>query len=786
MSCPLARGVVLTVVLVTALPAVRLWAQTLLDSAQARVAQYDGILGVAGLDSAVEVRRDRWGVPHIFARTQHDLFFAQGYVAAQDRLWQMEMWRRKGEGRLAEALGPAYVERDRVARLLRYRGDHRDEWRSYAPDAEAIARAFVEGVNAYIRDIGDRLPIEFVLLSFRPGLWTPDAMLQRLGAFEMTGNAFGELALAEQVVTLGVGTADSLNRADPYRALDPTAGLDLRALSPAVLGALGGATGPIAYPPIQGSNNWVVSGRHTTSGKPLLANDPHRAVGLPSLRYLVHLVGPGWNVIGAGEPGLPGVSGGHNEDVGFGFTIVGMDQQDLYVEQVAACPQRSGRCYFHRGSWRPLRVIMDTIPVRGAPPRIVQLTFTVHGPIVAEDSARGRALALRFVGSEPGTAGYLAQLSLNRVRDWPSFRAAAARWKLPTENLVYADTAGNIGWIAAGLMPERSWSGRLPVPGDGRYEWEGFRRFADLPQTYNPRAGLIVTANNNILPPGYAKPLNYDWAPSYRADRIRALLDQGGLFRREDFERLQHDEFSIPASRLVPLLLEAATRRGHSGEGLDTLRAWDFTMRRDQAGPLIYVTWVQALGALVIGRRQAPIAYKYSARDQQVLDRLLHEPERPTGSISLVSRDSILLAALDTALIEVKRLVGPDPRAWRWGAVHIARFRHPLATAFDLADIPRGGDGHTVNATPGRDLRQTAGASFRMVLDLADWDNSTATTAPGQSGQPGSQFYGDRLQDWGEGNYFPLVYSRPAVERETRYVLRLIPVESSSTGSPSR
>ena len=245
-------------------------------------------------------------------------------------------------------------------------------------------------------------------------------------------------------------------------------GLDLRGIGAGSLGAAA-ADATIPLERLEGSNNWVVNGARTRSGKPLLANDPHRTVALPSLRYLTHLVGPGWDVIGAGEPGLPGVAGGHNGRVGFGFTIVGMDQQDVYVERVSVCPgfrrsraAREGtapRCAWHGERWVPLRTIVDTIRVKGEAPRAVRLEFSHHGPIVGEDTARGRAFALRFVGSEPGTAGYLAQLSLDRVQDWAGFREAAARWKLPTENLVYADVDGNIGWVAAGLMPKRSWSG---------------------------------------------------------------------------------------------------------------------------------------------------------------------------------------------------------------------------------------------------------------------------------------------------------------------------------------
>ena len=764
---------------------------SLLDSARTRLAKLDGEMVVAGLDSAVEVRRDRWGVPHIYARTTHDLFFAQGYVVAQDRLWQMEMWRRTGEGRLAEVLGPTFVERDRVARLLKYRGDPALEWASYAPDARQIIEAFVQGVNARIREVRDHPPIEFTLLGFLPEPWDATVPLQRLGALSMTDNALEEVRRAALVTAMGRARVEALLPTDPPRPLDPVAGLDLRGIGTGSLGAVA-ADAVIPFERLDGSNNWVVSGARTRSGKPLLANDPHRSVSLPSLRYLTHLVGPGWNVIGAGEPGVPGVAGGHNGQVGFGFTIVGMDQQDVYVERMAVCPgfrqsraAREGtapRCTWHEARWVPLRTVEDTIRVKGEAPRVVRLEFSHHGPIVGTDSVRGRGFALRFVGSEPGTAGYLAQLSIDRARNWDEFREAAARWKLPTENLIYADVEGNIGWIAAGLMPIRSWSGLLPVPGNGNYEWQGFLPADRLPSSFNPASGFIATANHNILPPGYTPPLNYDWADPFRFERIAAVLRDTSGLTRADFERLQHDELSLPARVMVPELLAALGRRPSRVRGpvadsaVLLLREWDFVMRKEQAAPLIYSAWVRSLRPMLLARWLGKAAGTRGASlgTRQLL-RLLTRPDSALGPRPGDARDSIAVAAFVEALTELGRSPGGSPGSWTWGAVHRAGFRHPLAAAFDLPSVARGGDGNTVNATGGANFRQTGGASFRIVVDFADFDNSTATSVPGQSGQPGGEFYGNLLPLWADGKYFPLVYSRTAVERETAHVLWLRP-----------
>jgi len=769
MPIPMRFSVVLALLLSLS-PSARLPAAQLLDSARTRLAKLDGEIRAPGLDSAVEVRRDRWGVPHIYAKTVHDLFFTQGFVAAQDRLWQIDMWRRIGDGRVAEVLGASFLERDRFARLLKYRGDMEAEWTSYAPDTKQIATAFVAGLNAYVAQVKDNPPIEYSLLGFRPSPFAPDLPLQRMAALSMTGNVTTEVERAALITALGRDRAEQLFPLDPQRALDPAPGVDLANIGPDALGATYDAYRGLNYSRLDGSNNWVVSGSLTATGKPLLANDPHRSITNPSLRYLTHLVGPGWNVIGAGEPGVPGVAAGHNERVGFGFTIVGMDQQDLYVERLGRCPNGSTRrCYMGPTGWRPVTVIVDTIPVKGAPPQVVRLEFTEHGPIISEDST-GRGYVIKFVGAEPGTAGYLAQLSVNRARDWESFKAATARWKLPTENLIYADVDGNIGWVAAGLMPIRSWTGMLPVPGDGRYEWNGFLPFSDLPMRFNPVEGFIATANHNILPPGYTKPLSYEWAEPSRVHRIEEVLRSRKGWTRQDFERLQHDALSLPARELVPELLEACRRAGTIGPALDVMAKWDYVMRADGAAPLLFAVWFDSLSARAFADAVGDKAAALRRAGARALDLpvLLARVREPGG-------DALLTGSFAAAATVVRDRYGADPSRWNWGDVHTAPFRHPLARAFDLPDARRGGHGTTVYLTAGANLHQTHGASFREVLDLADWDNSVATNVPGQSGQPGSPFYGNLLPLWERGEYFQLAYSRAAVEKATAHVLWLKP-----------
>jgi penicillin amidase len=783
-------GGALALLLAALAPATPTPTPSLAEQAKGRLARLDGTIALPGLTAEVEVRRDRFGVPHIYARNQHDLFLAQGYVVAQDRFFQMEMARRAGEGRLAEVLGPAAVERDRFARLLAYRGDPAAEWASYAPDAREIVRAFVAGVNAYIAEIRqhpERAPVELALLGVAPEPWSEEVPIARMPALAMTGNALSEVHRAHLVSVLGAATVEKLWPGDPPRPLDPVPGLDYTGIDAKSLGAAQDAYGPPPFPHLTGSNDWVIAGQRTASGKPILANDPHRALTLPSLRYISHLVAPGWDVIGAGEPHLPGVAAGHNARIAFGFTVVGMDQQDVYVESVAPCTTAArarlglaaslaveARCYRMDGAERAIEVRTATIAVKGEAPRTVRLEFTVHGPIVAEEPARGRAFALRFVGSEPGTAGYLAQLALDRATDWPGFLAAMARWKLPSENVVYADVDGNIGWMAAGLMPVRRWSGLLPVPGDGRFEWQGFLPAAELPRAFNPPAGLIVTANDNILPPNYPHALSYEFAPPFRSRRIREVLSRGDRLTVADSAALQGDDLSLLARRLVPVLLAAARAKGE-GEDPDVqaLAGWDFHMRPEGAAPLLFEAWLAAVAKRVYGERMAGttpghgIAYSEAPHyDPEVLIQLLTASGAPPTAV---------LGALDDARAEVRSRLGPDRARWSWGALHQARFRHPLAAAFDLPPVARGGDGNTVNATGGAGYEQQFGASYREVLDLADWDRSLAVNVPGQSGQPGSPYYGDLLPLWAAGRYFPLLYSRSRVEQETAHLLRLTP-----------
>ncbi len=760
--------------------------------ARAVLAQTEGAIKLKGLQKPVKVLRDEWGIAHIYAETQEDLFFGQGFVAAQDRLWQMDLWRRVGEGKLAEVLGPSAVGRDKFARLIRYRGDMKAEYESYSPDAKQIIDSFVRGVNAQIEICKDRLPIEFQLAGIEPEPWTPEVCLTRMAGYVMTRNASSEVSRARLVREFGKEFVDEWAETEPKRKIEIPEGLDLEGIDARIL-ALASAAGssinfnPPTPNPNDGSNNWVIDGTMSATGKPILANDPHRTIALPSLRYLVHLVGPGWNVIGAGEPALPGVAAGHNERIGFGFTIVGIDQQDLYVEEVnPASPNE----YRYRGKWEAMRVEREQIKVKGeANPREVELKFTVHGPVIYEDQERRRAYALRWVGSEPGTAGYLASLTLNRVQNWKEFLKAMERWKAPSENLIYADVDGNIGWVAAGMTPVRKgWSGLLPVPGaGGKYEWQGFLPVSALPQVYNPSKHFIATANHNILPPGYKHELGYEWSSPIRFWRISEVLGKAkAKFDLADFQRLQHDEVSLPARDLTAVLREAKGVKPELQPYVELLARWDCALGRDSAAAALYEVWVTRLSSAVFKPHVPANAWQTVAGRISLLetiDALKNPSSRWFGEDVRGGRDVALLKSLEEAVGEAKRLLGEDSSKWRWGTLHVAPFPHVLSTnedrraLFDLPSVERGGDGNTVNNTSGSNFRQTHGASFREILDVSNWDRSVATSVPGQSGQPGSKHYGDLLPLWADGKYFPLLYSKHKVEAMAKQRLIIEPAK---------
>ena len=774
--------------------------------AQSALSLTNGTLKLPGLEHPVTVLRDPWGVPHIYAQNSHDLFFAQGFVTAQDRLFQMELWKRVGQGRLAEVLGPAYLERDINARRLAYRGSAADDYASYAPDAKQILEAFTQGINAEIARRtsagGAGLPLEFQLAGFAPEPWKPEDCLSRMAGFSMTRNAVTELWHAKLVTLLGVKKASALLNLDPPVLLDTFPGLDLSALSPELLRNMQGSDSSMTLPPDQASafalpeedgsskwasNNWVVSGKLTASGRPLLSNDPHRTVDKsPSLRYVVHLVAPGWDVIGATEPGTPGVQDGHNQRIAWGWTIFGMDQQDLYLETLDSNDLR--RYVTDKGS-QPMVVQKSVFRVKGKPDVTVELKFTRHGPVLWEDPATHRALALRWVGAEPGTAGYMASLTLDRVQNWKEFEQAVERWKLPTHNIVYADIDGNIGEHSVGMAPIRkNFTGTMPLPGGGGYEWTGWVPVSDLPHQLNPGLGFVVTANQRMIPDNFSYNVGFEWTEPYRANRITEVLSQastsGHKLTREDMQQLQADVTSLPARQLLQLFRSAANKSDDSPTKL--LLRWNAVLDRDAPAAALYELWqIEIEGQMThrLAPEQAWKALEGRVSLSLILRALDHPTEETFGSGPQAARDQFLLDTLRAATEKLKALEGPDPSTWAWGRLHTVTFHHPLELLpdakplFDIGPLARPGDSYTVNATSygGAKFDQTGGPSYREILDVGNWDESVVANVPGESGQPGSPHYSDLVPLWDQVRYFPMLYSQVAVSKQAKDHLVLEP-----------
>lgn len=758
-------------------------AADLYERAEKALSPITGEFTIRGLKQPVKVARDNWGVAHIYAANQDDLFFAQGFVAAQDRLFQMELWKRAGQGRLAEVLGKSAVERDRYARLLKYRGDMQAEYKSYAPDTLAILTAFTSGINAYIRYMsaagGPGLPIDFQIAGFKPEPWKPEDCLSRMAAYSMTGNAHSELGTALLLTKLGADKAQQVLEPDPPVKLDPIDGVDYSGLSPELLKGLVGGDARIEFPTSTnsvGSNNWTISGKLTATGKPILANDPHRVIAIPSLRYIVHLVAPGWDVIGSGEPALPGVAIGHNQRIAWGLTIFPVDQQDLYIEELNASNPLQ---YKRNGKWQTMKAEQTIITVKGAQPQTTTLKFTDHGPVLWEDAAHHRALALHWVGVEGGTAGYLASLSVDRAQNWNEFLAALERWKLPPENMIYADVDGNIGEQSAGLIPIRNWTGLLPVPGaDNKYEWTGFVPLDQLPRTFNPADGWFATANNRTIPEDYKYKVGYEWS-TYRIDRIRQVLsgfaEKQHKIEIEDVENLQNDVYSLPADQLIRMLPRHS--QGAEARFLEMLKDWDRLLRSPSVPGAVYEVWERHIRSAAMAKIAGAEAGALSAylNTQRAADYL--------KSLPADERQNLLLSTLLDAGHEMEEKEGQDPALWSWGGMHTMTFRHALdltpggKSLFNLGPVARPGDGNTVAATGSGSsgFQQVAGASYREIFDLSNWDNSLAINTPGQSGEPGSRHYADLLPLWEAGQYFQLLYSKDAVDENASDVLTLVP-----------
>ena len=784
-------------------------------SQQFSYAQEKTIL-LSSLKKPVEIITDHWGIPHIYAQTETDLFFAQGYQAAKDRLFQFEIFRRRATGTLSEVLGKRELKRDIGARLFKYRGNINEELNHYHPRGAGIIQSFVNGVNAYIKQVLDNkmpTPIELKLLGIKPGYWTTEVVISRHNG--LLSNVQEELQTARLQLTIGETLLRSIANYHPHSPnleIDPV--IDAERLKDDVLQYYNELRAPLTFKPedisianrttnladwlssrvpnnianrndAEGSNNWVVSGKKMQNGFPLLANDPHRAITVPSLRYIVHLSAPGWNVIGGGEPILPGVSIGHNETGAWGLTIFSTDAEDLYVYKLQ---KDNPSAYYYKGEWKSFKPIKDTIKVKNQSPEIITLFFSEHGPVTFIDSIHNIGYAVKCGWLEKGCAPYLASLRMNQAISWSQFRDACSYSFIPGENMVWADRQGHIGWQTVGIAPIREHhSGMVPVPGDGRYEWAGYLPVLQRPFSNDPAEGFIVTANENRTNADYPfmNTIGYSWADPYRHDRIRDVLNTTKKFTVSDMMKLQTDYYSIPAKEFVSLLREVDSADTTIQKMKQALMQWDFFLSSQSTEATLFVEWEKWLEKKMIQKLNLDTITNPAINiSTKRLIELLGKPNFIIGEHFIQTRDSILIESLRNAILELTKKLGAYPTNWQYGQQTMKHvlIKHPLSSLvqesvtslLNIGPSARGGNGNTVNST-GDGLAQIHGASFRIIIDCADWDKAFTINSPGQSGAPQNQHYRDLFKLWKKDQYFPLYFSKSKIQSVREHRVWLLP-----------
>jgi penicillin G amidase len=800
-----------------------LWLRRALSRAEGRVK-------VTGLQAGVEVLRDRWGVPHIYARSERDLFFAQGYLHAHDRLWQLELQRRLAAGRLAEIVGEQALPVDRFFRVLGLYRAAEAGVAALGPDSRPALEAYVTGVNAGIEAQRGRWPVEFRLLGIQPEAWKLADSLSwvKVMAWNLGCNWASELIRTRLAAHLGPELAADLE--PPYPAGGPILvqgeGLPPGAASPpngwggpALEEALrrtlplwrpGEAARHVAQELAQGlrqapgnSNQWVVAGERTASGRPILANDTHLLLQLPAAWYQNHLCGGGLHVSGVSLPGVPGIVVGHNEDVAWGITIAWHDDQDLYVERLH--PENPHR-YEFQGGWLDAEVRREEIAVKGrSNPEIETVVVTRHGPIISGLVGEETPLALRWAAlDDRDPLGGL--IPLNRAGTWAEFRAAVAAWPAPSLNFVFADRQGNIGYVQAGTVPLRApGDGLAPMAGwTGEHEWQGFLPAEELPQTYNPASGWLATSNHLVVGEDYPYYLSSDFENPARACRVADLVAGVQGLTVEDCLRFQLDTYSSAAACLAGHLLAVEPEDERQRRALDLLRDWEGRLDADSvAASICQVARLRALHLLFDGHlgeladayvglgitvvdATSPYIDRSIVRlldllDGKGYDGWLRDPE----SGELRSRQGLLQQALREALDLLEEQFGPDMARWTWGRLNRVEFGHlmgavkPLNLLFNRGPYPAAGGQDTLlrASSPPRfpPARVDVGDALRFVADLSDWEACRMIVAGGQSGRPTSRHYSDLLALWREGHTHPMPFARDQVERHLERRLILLP-----------
>ncbi len=799
--------------------------------------QESGTIQLSTLKAEVSVQRDNLGIPHIYAANSHDLFMAQGYIHAQDRFWQMDFWRHIGSGRLAEMFGPSQLETDKYLRTMGWARVAKQELAAMDAEMNAYLEAYAAGVNAYLAEHqGANLSLEYAVLKlmnpgYKPEPWKPLHSLTwgKVMAYDLGRNFQSEIERTVLLKTLNLAQVEELF--PPYPQDSPAILPDLQKRKTGeqdnfdetqLIASGTEAIESITQPMLAlekllggtgigiGSNSWVISGDRTTTGKPILANDPHLAVQIPSIWYEVglHCTSKSaecpYNVTGFSFAGMLGIIIGHNDRIAWGVTNVQSDVMDLYIEKIN--PNNPNQ-YEVNGKWVDMQMVNETIQIAGGQPIVQKVRYTRHGPILSDVSPNLKqfpsnqgveipsnyAIALRWTALEPSKLVYAIPL-LNRAQSWTDFRAAARNYEVPAQNLIYADIDGNIGYQLPGKYPIRAkGNGRYPVPGwTNEYEWRGYINFEQLPQSFNPAQGYIATANN-LVQRKYPGMITTDWVYGYRAKRITDMISQSNQpISLLDVESIQADNYNLNAQTLIPLLQSISLDSPSLKVAEKLLRNWNFQLEMSSpAAALFEVFWKHLLADTF--HDQLPEEYYPDGGDRwyTVVSNLVKKPDsfwwdnRKTPKVE--NRDQILLQALTEAVDELERHQSKDPKFWNWGKLHTITFRNatlgksgiaPIEALFNRGAFATAGNGETVNANRWRASKSyqvTEIPSMRMVVDLANLANSVAMHTPGQSGHAFHAHYTDMVDPWRKVEYHPMLWEEKTVLGNAQGRLRLVP-----------
>ncbi len=767
--------------------------------------QTDGTLALPGLIDPVRVVRDDWGTVHVYAENEHDLFFAQGFTVAQDRMWQMEVFRRSPSGRMAEIVGERALFIDTFNRNMLMRETAELIWEQMDEDSKAILQAYTDGVNAYLEEHKNALPIEYKILMFEPEPWTPIDSLVWGNAISLQLSSNRRLELIRGQVVAAVGE-EGMNMLFPYTAedtpitvpADPSnlTGLDKIDLTPLL------QVDDILGSPLSGigSNGWVVDGSMTETGTPIIANDIHIGLTMPSIWHAVGLHGGRFDVVGFTLPGVPGIISGHNANIGWSITNLGSDAQDYYIERLddVAKPTQ----YLYDGEWLDLEHVQQTIEVRGQKPVTVDFYMTQHGPImnfILQNPSIAHPMALRWVQHE-GSTLFTSILKLNMASNWEEFQEALKGWDTPGQNIFYADREGNIGYQAVGKIPLRpNGNGRLPVPGwTSENEWSGYIPYEELPRAYNPEQGYLLSANNRVEPEGYPYYISDGYTPGYRARQIENLLHEYAPLSIADMDLIQEDTYSPQAALLMPYLNVIKANSSLEEEALDTLLNWDLHTNIEGAGTSIYEAWQMRFLANIItdelGDETAALYIgghyvRHATQQMPMLVSMMAEPDHPwfdnKNTPELEMRDDIIQQSFEEAVAWLTRLQGDDIANWDWGRLHSVTFPHQpfnqipvLKNIFNSKTYPMRGGNFSVYTNSydwSNPFKVWIVSSARHITDMGDYSNSLMLGSTGQNMNLLSPHREDVVKLWQEGRPFPMSYSEADVEAVQESTLILQP-----------